>query len=285
MKKSSLKKKTVSRGMQTLPSYETTIGVPILKAEHISWTFDNSQGKVLDDLSCSINSGTFTTILGPNGSGKTTFLKTFLRMLPPEKNTIFLTGKDVLEFNQRDIARIIGAVPQNTATNYTYTVEEMIMMGRYPHINRFSAISSHDRKLVDQAMQKTETLHLRDHGIHEISGGELQRVIIGRALAQEPRILALDEPTNHLDPRHQIAILQLLKQLVKEGISVICVLHDLNSAMQYSDQIILLDKGKIACSGPPEEVLKPKYIKSVYHIESQLIDIGKERPYIILPEM
>jgi len=253
----------------------------IIELRSASWSYDGKTA-VLDNISCAISRGSFTTILGPNGSGKTTFLKTVLRMLPPQENTIYLEKRDILKWTQKGIAREIGMVPQNTYSQYTFTVEEIITMGRYPHLDRFSPLGSHDKKQIRAAMEKTETFGLRSHTIHEISGGELQRVIIARALAQEPNILALDEPTSHLDPKHRLSILKLLKQLSREEhITVICIMHDLNSAMQYSDHILLLNAGTVYTSGRPEDVLTPEIIRNVYGIETQLISSGTARPYIV----
>lgn len=206
-----------------------------------------------------------------------------MRILHPEKDTVFFQGKEIHEYPRKEIARRIGTVPQQTDNSYPFSVYEMVMMGRYPHKKRLESLNYTDHDIVRTSLEKTQAYHLRDHAIHEISGGELQRVIIARALAQEPGILALDEPTSHLDPKHQLSILGLLKDLVRdEGISVICVLHDLNSAMRFSDQVLIINRGRIAYAGKPEEVLTPGHIKEVYGVDTLIESLDKGKPHVIL---
>ena len=248
--------------------------------KQLSWHYGTQQ--VLKDITQEIRGGCFTAILGPNGSGKTTMLKLLMRMLKPEADHVTLDGEDILSYPRRELARRIGSVPQHSSREHPYKVYEMVLMGRYPHKGRFEAMSTSDHDIVRRALKTTEVYHLKNHSILEVSGGELQRVIISRALAQEPDILALDEPTSHLDPRHQLSILHLLKHLVSDrDITVMCVLHDLNSAMHFSDRVILLDQGRIAGYGHTEQVLTPEHIKRVYGVDTQVRRFDGDRPHIL----
>ena len=240
-----------------------------LYAEQISFSY--GENKILEEISAQIHKGQFTAITGPNGSGKTTLLKNLLNLLHPDEGAVFLDRKNISTISRREFARNAGVVPQNPQMDFDYTVEETVLMGRYPHLSRFQRLSSADYAIAGQAMEQTDILDLKDHPVSRISGGETQRVAIARALTQEPRILALDEPTNHLDIKHQVAILSLLKKLCSEkGIAVVSILHDLNFAMAYADQVLLLQKGSVFHSGPPAEVLTAETIQRVYGIESAL---------------
>ena len=211
------------------------------------------------------------SFIGPNGSGKTTLMKNLLRLLEPDEGVVRLDGMNVRDLSRRDFARRAGSVPQNPELNFDYTVEQTVQMGRYPHLGRFRALSLEDQRIATEAMQRADILHLKDHRVTQISGGEAQRVVIARALTQQPRILALDEPTNHLDIRHQTGILGLLKGLCRnEGIAVIAILHDLNFAYHYADQVILLNQGRIHGFGSPGSVLSVDAIEEVYGVPAAI---------------
>ena len=221
--------------------------------------------KVLEKICFSAENG-FTGIIGPNSSGKTTLLKSISRVLKPKKGVILLDGKDVYELKAKDIAKRLAVVPQETSTKFDFTVMDVVLMGRNPHLGRFEIEDANDMEIAQKAMKLTNTRHLADRSIMELSGGERQRVIIARALTQEPRILLLDEPTSHLDINYQIEILDLIKRLSKELV-VIAVFHDLNLAARYCDELLLLSDGKIFTKGLPEDVITPKNIEAVYGIE------------------
>lgn len=226
---------------------------------------------LLSGLDFSVKKGTFTGIIGPNGSGKTTLLKCLVKLLPPAAGKIVLDGKDLAKWTVREIARQVGFVPQRWETGFAFTAYDLVMMGRYPHQKRFSPENPKDRETVRKAMIATKTLHLAERPITEMSGGELQRVIIAQALAQSPDLLLLDEPTSHLDITHQIDLCELLKELNRDlGLTVICILHDLNLAAQYCDQLILLNKGKIYAAGDVEKVLTAHHIEEVYGVKAHI---------------
>lgn len=251
-----------------------------LEARGVSFSYGEHQ--VVRDVSLMVRSGEFTAIIGPNGSGKTTLLKNLLRILPPEAGTILLDSREISGLSRREYARAAGSVPQNPALDYEYSVKEIVLMGRYPHIGRFQRLSPLDHKIAEKAMLRADILDLQHHRITQISGGEAQRVVIARALTQEPRILALDEPTNHLDIRHQAAILALLKDLCRDQeIAVVAILHDLNFALSYADAVLLLQEGSVFRAGKAREVLTPASIKAVYGVEAAIT----ENPFTGLPHI
>lgn len=221
--------------------------------------------RVLDGLTFAFTRGSFTGIIGPNGSGKSTLLRSLSRILKPTSGAVLLEERDLYELNAREVAKKMSVVPQETAVSFSFTVEEIVMMGRSPHLGRFQAESEKDYDLVHRVMDLTNTRHLAGRLITEISGGERQRVIVAKALAQEPEIILLDEPTSHLDINHQVEILNLLRRLnQEEHVTVVVVFHDLNLASQYCDSLLLMQNGRIYVMGKPDEVLTVDNIKEVY---------------------
>ncbi len=241
----------------------------IIETKNLNWDYNGT--KVLDNVSINIRFGTFTGILGPNGAGKTTLLKQILNLLQTEKDSILIRGTDIKTYSRKELARIEAYVPQSVKIDFNFTVEQVVLMGRTPFLGRFDRESRKDIQIAEWAMKETGVIKLKDKLITHLSGGELQRVVIARALTQEPVIMALDEPTSHLDIHHQINILSILRTLAKrEGLTIIAVLHDVNHALEYCDNLFLLDKGKIVNSGPPEEVITPGVMKEVYNLNVQI---------------
>ncbi len=224
--------------------------------------------KVLEKINLSASKGDFIGIIGPNGSGKTTLLKTISKILKPRIGTVFLDERDVFGMKSIEIARKMAVVPQHTSINFDFTVIDIVLMGRSPHLRRFESEDHEDVKIAKKAMELTNTLHLADRLIGEVSGGEMQRIIIARALTQEPKVLLLDEPTANLDINYQIEILGLIKRLAQEGLTVITAIHDLNLAARYCNTLVILDRGKILSIGTPEEVLTAENIKKAFHIDT-----------------
>lgn len=236
----------------------------------LNWSFGSTA--ILKDITLQLDKGRFTGIIGPNGSGKTTLLKNITAWLKPHRNTVFIGGRDVLSYGDRELARSIAVVSQSTRTEFDFTALEVVLMGRLPHISRLRNESSDDIRICREKMESTHTWHLRDRPIGRLSGGELQRVAIARALAQNAQILLLDEPVSHLDIRHQIKVLDMIKRLQrKEGLCIIAVFHDLNLAAQYSDLLALMHKGRIKCFGSPGEVLTRENIREVYELEVHMM--------------
>lgn len=252
----------------------------LLKLENIYGGYDKND--IIQGVSMDINHGDFTGIIGPNGAGKSTLLKLMSRALKPSKGAAIFEGKDMAGMHQRAIARKMAFIPQETLINFSFSVWEMVLMGRIPHLSRLQPERKKDFFIAEKALKVTDSVDLKDRKIDELSAGERQRVFIAKALAQEPSLLFLDEPTSHLDIGHQVAILDLLTVLNRQnGLSIIIVLHDLNLASEYCKRIILLDKGAIFKEGPPDEVLTYQNIESLYNT----IVVVNENPVSLKPHV
>ncbi|MEI7885711.1 MAG: ABC transporter ATP-binding protein [Clostridia bacterium] len=223
---------------------------------------------VLQEVSLSIEKGRFVTIVGPNGCGKTTLLRSITAAVKKTGGAVYLHGTEVEQLAQRERAKSLAVVPQNTDVAYEFSCYDVVMMGRYAHIKRWQGEQIKDREMVEVAMMQTNVAYLRDRKFTEISGGERQRVILAQALAGEPTVVLLDEPVSNLDPQYQIEILDTMKRLsVEKKLTVIAVLHDLNLASMYSDEIIMLQAGKVVGIGTPEVVLTKENIERVFATE------------------
>jgi iron complex transport system ATP-binding protein len=238
--------------------------------------------EILKNVSFKIEKGDFTGIIGPNGSGKTTLLRTATKLIKPSSGEIFLKGKNLADIPLKELAVVMAVVPQDTVFMFPFKVMDVVLMGRTPYIKRFGFESREDLKIALKALEFADAVHLKDRFIDELSGGERQRVIIAKALAQEPKILFLDEPTTHLDINHQVQIFGLLKKLNKEqGLTIVAILHDLNLASDYCDELILMDNGAIKRKGAPAEILDYKIIEEVY----KTVVIVKENPLTSRPHV
>jgi iron complex transport system ATP-binding protein len=225
--------------------------------------------KVLEDVSLSVKGGDFVGILGPNGSGKTTLLKSISRILKPHKGTILLNKADIYSLKSIDVAKQLAVVPQDTSIGFNFPVLDIVLMGRNPHMKRLQMESERDMAVARKVMNLTNIWHLAERPINELSGGEKQRVIIARALAQEPKILLLDEPLTHLDIVNQLEIMDLVKDLcIKEKLIILAVFHDFNLAARYCGSAIMLKKGKIFSVGNLADVLNSENIKSVFNVDA-----------------
>ncbi|MDD2777483.1 MAG: ABC transporter ATP-binding protein [Methanocellales archaeon] len=237
-----------------------------LRINNIACRYESTS--VLEDIELSALGGDFIGVIGPNASGKSTLIRSISRTLRPYMGAILLDEKDVYALPSKEVAKKLAVVPQESVITFAFTALEIVLMGRNPHIGRFDAEGADDLAIARKAMELTNTWHLSERPINELSGGEKQRVIIARALAQEPKVLLLDEPTDHLDIGHQIEILDLIKRLSKEeSIIVIAVFHNLNLASLYCDRLMLIHHGKIFSLGSPENVLTAENIKRVYGVE------------------
>lgn len=234
--------------------------------------FAYNSHEVLSDIELEVSVGEIVGILGPNGSGKTTLLKCINRVLDPQRGSVLIEGKDHKRMTRKQIALEIGVVPQNGGITFPFTVLDIVMMGRSPALSRFERESEEDMEIVERAMRMTNVTHLAEREIDEVSGGEKQRVIIARALAQRPRILLLDEPTLHLDVNHQLELLDLIAELARsENLSVIMVSHDLDLAARYCDKLILMKEGRIMAAGTVEKVLTPDNLDRVFGIKGHVV--------------
>lgn len=220
---------------------------------------------IVRNISLDINQGDFLGIIGPNGSGKTTLLRLITRVLCPREGEIYFKGENVFRMDLKEFCRSVAFVAQDVATNFSFTVMEVVLMGRIPHLKRLQFETRKDIKISEDALLESDSFNLKEKMIDELSAGERQRVVIARALAQEPVLLLLDEPTAHLDIGHQIQILDLLKRLNRQtNLTIVMVLHDLNLASAYCNRIVLLDNGKIFQEGSPSQVLTYQNIEAVY---------------------
>jgi len=225
--------------------------------------------KVLSDVTLQVKPGDFVGILGPNGSGKTTLLKSISRVLKPHGGSILLDKSDIYSLKPVDVAKTMAVVPQESAVGFNFSVLDVVLMGRNPHMGPFQMESPKDVQIARKAMELTNTWNLANRPIHELSGGERQRVIIARALAQEPKILLLDEPMTHLDIINQLEVMDLIKSLcVKDNLIVIAVFHDLNMAARYCNTAIMLKNGKIYASGKIGDVLTTENIREVFQVDA-----------------
>ncbi|MDO5845861.1 MAG: ABC transporter ATP-binding protein [Methanocorpusculum sp.] len=234
-----------------------------VSAENIAVSYGTQN--IIPDLSLAIEQGGFIGILGPNGCGKTTFLRSLTRILPTDKGVVAISGKAIGEYDAKEFARTVGCVSQETEAAFAFTVKDIVLMGRNPHIGKLLPLSARDFAIADEAMKFTNTVHLKDRLVTELSGGERQRVMIAKTLAQQPDILLLDEPTNHLDICHQIEILQLIRDLTPEK-TVIGVFHDMNLASYFCDRLVLMEKGEIVSVGTPAEVLTTERIYQTFGV-------------------
>lgn len=252
----------------------------LIEARNINFSYATKP--VMENVSFAVEEAQIVAVVGPNGSGKTTLLKIINGTLFPKGGQMLIDGKETVKWPRKEIARKIAIVPQETSLIFPFYAEEIVLMGRFPHLGRYSFEDKKDYRIVCNAMERTDTLAFADKRFSELSAGERQRVLIARALAQEPKILLLDESTVFLDLKHQVQFLALLRQLnLEQKLTVIFVTHDINLAAQNATGIILLDSGKIYAIGNPAEVITAANIKEVYDVDT-LVD---KNPQSGLPRM
>ena len=254
----------------------------LLKVDNLSGGYGRTT--VVKDISLEIRKGEFLGIIGPNGSGKSTLLRLMSRALAPQKGDIFFEEQNIKGMNLKKLYQKIAFVSQSSWAGLSFRVVEMVLMGRIPHLNRLQLETKKDLAAVTQALLLTDTQEFKDKRIDELSAGERQRVMVAKALAQEPVLLFLDEPTSNLDIGHQIQILDLLKELNRQNkLTVVLVLHDLNLASEYCDRLILLDHGAVYRRGTASEVLTYQNIEEVYKtVVVVKTNPMSGKPYIIL---
>ncbi len=235
----------------------------IVKLKNIGFRYDESW--ILKNISFEVNKGEFIGVIGPNGSGKTTLLKVIDGILAPEEGETWINGISSAKIKRENRAKMIAVVPQESTMIFPFSVYEIVLMGRAPHLGKWRFEGEMDFGIARQAMEMTDTLHLMNRSMNALSGGERQRVLIARALAQQPQIMLLDEPTAFLDIKHQIDFFDLIKTLNQnQSLTVIAATHDINLASLYCDKIILLRNGHIHCMGTPDDVIAETNIKDVY---------------------
>ncbi len=232
--------------------------------------FSYGDKKVLDSISYNFNIGEMTIIAGPNGSGKTTLVKALMSHIKTDKNRILLNDRDIHSYSLTKRSQLIGYVAQYSSHDFDFSVYEIVEMGRFPFKKEWNNIK--DQEAIITALKNTDTYKFRDRSITTLSGGELQRVMLARALAGEPKFLVLDEPSSNLDILHNIEMMKLLNKLTKTiGLTTILIIHDVNSMLHYGDNIIMLKNGKLELSGKIKDILIPPNLKHIYGIESKIL--------------
>ncbi|OLP42491.1 iron ABC transporter ATP-binding protein [Rhizobium oryziradicis] len=221
--------------------------------------------RLLHSITLSIQAGDLLAIVGPNGAGKTTLLRCLYRAVKPSEGRVLLDGQNFESLSSRDIARRIAVVVQETPASFPFTVEDIVLMGRIPWRKGLSSNASENRAKAHHAMEHLNLRGMEKRSFGTLSGGEKQRVLVARALAQEPQLLILDEPSNHLDIRNQLEILDLLAGL---GITIITTLHDINLAAGFATKAAILHNGEMIACGPPKEVLTPEHISSAFNVKT-----------------
>jgi len=230
--------------------------------------------RVVDGVSASVERGEWVALIGPNGAGKTTLLRAIARLVPYE-GSIELDGRPTGRLGRSELARLLAVVPQEPATPPWMTVGEYVLLGRTPHLGALAKESGRDRDAAARALDRLELLDLRERRLGTLSGGEKQRVVVARALAQEARIVLLDEPTASLDIGHQQQALELLDLLRAEsGLTLVAAMHDLTLAAQYADRMLLLESGRIAADGPPGDVLTQDALALHYEAAVDVVAVG-----------
>ena len=252
-----------------------------LAAEHITLAYGDRT--IVDGLDLQLDTGVVTTVIGPNGCGKSTLLRALGRLLAPRTGQVLLDGKAITSMKTRDVAKVLGMLPQAPIAPEGLTVADLVARGRHPHQSWIRQWSSDDEHEVSEALALTGIADLADRPLDELSGGQRQRAWISMALAQGTDILLLDEPTTYLDLAHSVEVLDLVDRLHAElGRTVVMVLHDLNLAVRYSDRLVVMCDGKIVANGAPAEIISADLLREVFNLEATVIDDPvSDRPLIV----
>ena len=242
----------------------------MLSVEHVDLAYGKQT--VVDGVSFQVRRGEFVAVLGPNGSGKSTLLRALCRLHPLQSGHVSFLGRPLASIKQRELARQLALVRQESFVSFDFTVREVVTMGRLPYLGRWQQESAADLALIDGYLAQTRIANLADRPMHALSGGERQRVFLAQALTQEPELLLLDEPTNHLDINHQIEVLDLVREQNRQRqLTVIAVLHDLNLAALYADRLLVLHEGRLVADGGPSDVLTRGMIEQVYGCRAAVV--------------
>jgi len=261
---------------------ETTGRQAIIEVRNFSFRLGKKQ--ILRDVSFTVAEGEYLSIVGPNGAGKTTLLKCIDRLLTGGSGRIEICGRPLESYAQKKLARLIGYVPQGDGQGFAFTVEQLVLMGRYPYLSPFSPVSKEDRQAVRQSLELTGTAEFAERLLQTLSGGERQKVFIAAALAQGARILLLDEPTTFLDYRHQDEVQGLLARVNRQsGTTIVSVTHDVNRAALESDRIVALREGSVVFCGPPPEIMRAEVLEQIYGASLLLVDHPREGLPMIVP--
>ncbi|GLS89686.1 Fe(3+) dicitrate transport ATP-binding protein FecE [Psychromonas marina] len=258
-----------------------------LSCENLTFSFDKKP--MFNNINLTFKEGEFVGLIGANGAGKSTLLQLLLGLLKAKSGEVLLHGDSISKLKRREIAKQLAFVPQSIELPYAFTAQQLVAMGRNPYLGAFELEGEADKKLIDKAMRQTDISHLQHRLVNTLSGGEKQRVIIARALAQQSPTILLDEPIASLDICHQLETMQLIQTLTEAGKTAITALHDLNLAARYCDRLILIGKQEngmtgIISDGTPEQVLTDENLKKQFSIQAK-IDLQNEKVVLsnILP--
>jgi cobalamin transport system ATP-binding protein len=253
---------------------------PLFHMQNLSFAY--GKNAVFTDLHLQLNRGTFYGLIGANGSGKSTLLELLTGGLPPTSGTVQFMDKEIRHYSKQELATSMALVPQHFSMDFEYSVRDVVLMGRHPHIPRFSAPSAKDYKKVDKAMRTMDIMHLAPRLVSALSGGELQRVVMARALAQDTEVLILDEATSNLDINHTIGILRVIRRMVDENkLTVIAAIHDLNLAAAFCDNCLVLKDGQLAANADVNSVFTKEMLQDVFTVDVERIyQTSQNRPQI-----
>ena len=253
----------------------------MLRGDNISFSYVRDKA-FIENLNINIPKGKITTILGPNGSGKSTLLSILSTYNKPSKGDVFIGDKNLKTLKTKEVAKLIATVHQHNESPEDLDVKTLISYGRVPHHKHCTNQKDEDEKIINWAISSTNLDDIKDKKVMSLSGGQRQRAFIAMALAQKTDILLLDEPTTYLDIFHQIEVLDLVKKLNEEyKMTIVMVLQDINQAIKYSDNIVIMKDGKIIEEGKPENVINEKTIKTVYNVEGVICNVNKEEMYFV----
>jgi iron complex transport system ATP-binding protein len=255
----------------------------MLKIERLTVAYDSRV--VLQDVSFGVDSGEVVALVGPNGAGKSTLIRAASGVVPLRQGEVHINGSRLSSLSTMERARYLAVVPQARSLPPAFSVYETVLLGRTPHLGWLGRSGPQDRERVRYALEQTEMLALADRPVGELSGGEQQRVLLARALAQDTPVLLLDEPTTHLDLQHRESLIRLIRDLaVHRGLAILMVLHDLNLAALYSDRVALLVEGRLRAIGPPSAVVTAKGLSEVYGIPVRVIPHPDYGSPLVLPD-
>ncbi|MEX0426659.1 ABC transporter ATP-binding protein [Nocardioides sp. DS6] len=253
------------------------------KGLEVGYGSERGARRVLHGLDVAIPDGVMTVIVGPNACGKSTLLRTLARMLPASAGTVVVDGRPTADYGPKELARVLGLLPQSPTAPDGMTVADLVAKGRYPHQSLLRQWSRRDEEAVAAAMQAADVAALAQRPVDELSGGQRQRVWLAMALAQETPLLLLDEPTTYLDIAHQLEVLELARRLAREGRTVVAVLHELHLAFRYADHLVVMSEGRIVAEGEPSAIVTEQLMADVYDLPCRIIPDPLTGTPLVLP--
>lgn len=235
---------------------------------------------IVEEVNLFMEKGKFISIIGPNGSGKSTILKSVSKLLKTRQGDIIVEDRDIKLYGNKEYAKIVSMLSQHNKAIEGITVEDVVLYGRLPYKTMFSSITKADYNLVEEVLREADIYNLRDRVVTELSGGELQRVFLASSFCQEPELLLLDEPTNHLDIKHQYNLLNKVKErVIRDGLTVVCVLHDINQSLRFADRVVMVKDGRIKFYGKTRDVITEERIREVFEVDSVIHQVDN-RSYV-----